>query len=132
MTRAGNVSMLTALVLVAVVQPARAQTRGESPRCDFSDVPGAVWWGTESRLPLERFVAYTAPVFWHSPDEPELEGKSGAEITVPEALPLESADGPVVYYQLKEIQTAKGTARGVFARDSASPGQSIVDLTNGG
>lgn len=132
MTRAGNVSMLAALALAAVAQPASAQTRGESPRCDFSDVPGAVWWGTESQLPLERFVAYTAPVFWHSPDEPELEGKSGAEITVPEALPMESADGPVVYYQLKEIQTGRASLGTVWTPDPVSPGESIIDLSGGG
>ncbi len=132
MKRAGMVPVLAVVALLAGVRPAEAQTRGESPRCDFSDVPGAVWWGTESQLPLERLVAYSAPVFWHSPDEPELEGRSGADVSVPEALPLETADGPVVYYQLKEIQTAEGTAGSVYTRDAANPGRSIVDLTNGG
>ena len=132
MTRAGMVPLLAALALVAGERPADAQTPGESPRCDFSDVPGAVWWGTESRLPLERLVAYAAPVFWHSPDEPELEGKSGAEITVPEALPMETADGPVVYYQLKEIQIGGEFLGTVWTPDPVDRGESIVDLTGGG
>jgi hypothetical protein len=132
MIRSGAVPILVSLALVVAPIPARAQSGGESPRCDFSDMAGAVWWGTESRLPLDRLAAYAAPVFWHSPDEPELEGMSGADVPVPEVLPLETADGPVVYYQLKEIQTAVGTTGSVFARNSADVGKSVLDLTNGG
>ena len=95
--------MATAAVLLSTV-PATAQETPPPGSCDFSDLPGIVWWGTEPQMPIERFVSYLAPVFWHSPDEPELEGLSGADVPVPEVMPLEAADGPVVYYQLKEIQ----------------------------
>ncbi len=128
-----GISILTVLTLLAAaVAPAPAQTAGESPRCDFSDVPGAVWWGTENRMPLDRLAAYAAPVFWHSPDEPELEGMSGADVPVPEVLPLENADGPVVYYQLKEIQTGTERTGTVWTLDPENRGRSIVDLSGGG
>jgi hypothetical protein len=132
MSRNIGLPIVTAMAISCAAVPVHAQTSGESPRCDFSDVPGAVWWGTESRMPLSRFAAYAAPVFWHSPDEPELEGKSGADVPVPEVLPLETADGPVVYYQLKEIQTGAASLGTVWTRDIANPGESILDLSGGG
>ncbi|MCL7964585.1 MAG: hypothetical protein M8858_04115 [marine benthic group bacterium] len=132
MKRTSSVSILAATVALVAAAPVRAQTPGENLRCDFSDLPGAIWWGTESRMPIERLAAYAAPVFWHSPDEPELEGKSGADVPVPEVLPLETADGPVVYYQLKEIQTGGASLGTVWTRDTEDPGKSIIDLSGGG
>jgi hypothetical protein len=120
--------VMVAATTVAWPLPASGQTTADRA-CDFSDVPGIVWWGPESRMPLERLAAYAAPVFWHSPDEPELEGRSGAEVAVPEALPLESADGPVVYYQLKEVQAWPGAAETVLRRVPSMPGASELDLS---
>ena len=51
--------------------------------CDFSDVAGAVWWGTETEMTMERFVSYIAPVYWLSPDEPLLARTEGADIRIP-------------------------------------------------
>jgi len=97
--------------------------------CDFSDVPGVVWWGTEREMTLDRLAAYAAPVFWHSPDEPEMEGLSGADLMVPEAFPFQEAESPVVYYQLKEVQTRPETGATVMSRDEAQRGGSLIDMT---
>lgn len=82
--------------------------------CDFSQVRGAVWWGTETKIPIDRFVAYMAPVLWFSSDEPSLLGARGPAIRIPEALPHEAKpDRPVLYYQLNtvfRIPDAKGAA----------------------
>ena len=51
-------------------------------RCDFSKVPGVVWWGTDTRMTVPRFVSYMAPIFWFSPDEPSLAGASGPNIRI--------------------------------------------------
>ena len=96
--------------------------------CDFSDVPGIVWWGPDSEMTLDRLAAYTAPVFWHSPDEPEMEGLSGADLMVPEAFPFQEAESPVVYYQFKEVQTRPETGATVLSRDAALRGGSILNM----
>ena len=94
-------------------------------RCDFSEVPGAVWWGPEGRMTIGRLAAYVAPVYWFSPDEPLLGGAEGRAIRLPEALPFETdPDAPVVYYQIEEIV---GDKRG-YIRDSVNPDSSIIDL----
>ena len=49
----------------------------EAQSCDFSKVSGVVWWGTETRMPVPRFVAYMAPILWFSTDEPSLLETSG-------------------------------------------------------
>ncbi len=120
-------------MVVFVALPAPAQEVPPPSSCDWSDLPGVVWWGTERYMPLERFVSYMAPVFWHSPDEPEMDGLSGADLMVPEALPFEEADGPVVYYQLKEIGSRPGTTRStVYAEDEADRERSLIDLDAAG
>jgi hypothetical protein len=128
-----------ALLVFAAALPAQ-QATGDAAACDFSGSPGVVWWGTDRTMTLQRFVSYLAPVFWHSPDEPLMHGLSGDALTVPEPMPFQRAEGPVVYYQLKELVTATGGqasqvatgGRGgrVFSRDSADIGRSIVDLGN--
>ena len=119
--------MGTAAVLLSA-STATAQDTPAPGSCDFSDLPGIVWWGTEPQMPIERFVSYLAPVFWHSPDEPEMEGRSGVDIMVPEALPFQEAEGPVVYYQLKEIQARPDGAATAYVQDDQARGESLIDL----
>jgi hypothetical protein len=105
----------------------RAQTAGG--QCDFSDVPGVVWWGTRSQLTLSELASYIAPVYWFSPDEPLLEGNQGTDIRIPEAMPFEtSPDAPVVYYQVEEIVGLEGG----LTRDSTDIENSIIDLERTG
>ncbi len=63
-----------------------------------------IWEGTDSIMSMSDFAAYGAPVFWFSPDEPELETKSGKKITIPSYFPFDAkTDSPVVYYQFRQI-----------------------------
>jgi hypothetical protein len=109
-----------------------AATDAAAQRCDFSNVPGVVWWGTESRMTVARFASYMAPILWYSPDEPNLNEKSGPDIRVPEPLPSESAGTvrPVLYYQLNRALRSPGSNADVIARVEGHPDQSTLDLSH--
>jgi hypothetical protein len=113
------------LLLGCVAKSAGAQ------RCDFSKVPGVVWWGPDSKMPVSRFAAYMAPIFWFSPDEPNLKGASGPDIRVPEPFPSESLPPPgrpVMYYQLDRVLTRPGSKGEPVERVADHPDQSTLDL----
>ncbi len=98
-------------------------------QCNFSNLPGIVWWGTETEMTVERLASLAAPIFWFSPDEPLLRGTEGREIMMPEHLPFEdSASAPVVYFQLDEIVTLKGV-EGELTANSEDRGQSLLDIS---
>ncbi|MFV1987485.1 MAG: hypothetical protein ACC682_09385, partial [Gemmatimonadota bacterium] len=108
-------------------------------QCDFSDVPGAVWWGTRSQMTAREFASYIAPVYWFSPDEPLLAeatatGRrrlltSGADISIPEAMPFEESTGrPVVYYQVEELVEIAGVEIDGWVEDEADINESIIDF----
>ena len=119
--------LLVFLAFAAIPRAADAQ------RCDFSKVPGVVWWGPESRMEVARFAAYMAPILWFSPDEPNLNGTSGADIRVPEALPGDSIPPrPVLYYQLDRLLDRPGAKGQAIARVAGSPERSSLDLTKVG
>jgi len=124
--------LVAGLVAALDAGPAIAQQGSPDPACDFSDGPGAIWWGTGSEMTLDRLAAYAAPVFWHSPDEPLMNGLAGADLTVPQPMPFEEADGPVVYYQLKELVARADEPGPVFRPDSADRGASVIDLASAG
>jgi len=93
-------------------------------QCNYSDIPGIVWWGTDTEMTVQRIASLAAPIYWFSPDEPLLR--------VPTHLPFEdSASAPVVYYQLDEIVTLKDSV-GEFTLDPDDKGQSIVSFRNTG
>ncbi len=112
----------------AFAAEAPAQDAPPPGSCDWSDQPGIVWWGAERYMTLQDLASYAAPVFWHSPDEPELEGRHGPDIMVPEAFPFQEASSPVVYYQLKEITSLPGDGAPAYAEDASDRGQSLIDL----
>ena len=94
--------------------------------CNFSNMPGVVWWGTETEMTVERIASLAAPIYWFSPDEPLLRGTEGRDIMMPEHLPFEdSASSPVVYYQLDEIVTQEDSV-GEFILDPDDKGKSVV------
>ncbi len=105
-------------------------------RCDFSDLPGVVWWGTQRQMTLEQIASYMAPVYWFSPDEPLLQRTEGEDIRIPEVFPFETApDRPVVYYLFDDQVTVREGVAGyaedevpTLVRDSANPGNALVDL----
>lgn len=93
-------------------------------QCNYSNIPGIVWWGTDTEMTLQRIASLAAPIYWFSPDEPLLR--------VPAQLPFEdSASIPVVYYQLDEIVTLKDSV-GEFTLNPDDKGQSIVSFRNTG
>jgi len=97
-------------------------------QCNYSNIPGIVWWGTDSRMTVQRIAELAAPIYWFSPDEPLLRGASGKDIMMPSNLPFEdSASSPVVYYQLDEMVYLKG-GTGEFTLVSDDKAQSVVDF----
>jgi len=123
-------SMIVATALAtATAGPAAAQ----SIACDFSMVPGAVWWGTDASMPFSRVVAYVAPILWYSADEPSLNGASGAAITIPEVMGNDSAaHGPVMYYLVSEVLTRPGAQGSAVTRTGSDQGAYTVNLSTVG
>ncbi len=102
----------------------------EGEACDYAGLPGFVWSGTESRHTVEEIVSYIAPVYWFSPDEPLLQGKKGAAIRMPEALPWEAKpDSPVVYYQVEEMIALAGASDRAYVPDTTDKANSMIDLS---
>jgi len=105
--------------------------RAQKPVCDFSGVPGAVWWGSDRQMTLERFAAYVAPVYWFSPDEPSLQGRHGADIRLPEIIPGEPfVDRPVVYYQFDEILSRSDGDGPAYLPGASGHADASLDLNN--
>jgi hypothetical protein len=120
--------MLVALAFGLVAAPA-LQAQTGSGQCDFSDIPGVVWWGTQSRMTMGQLAAYLAPVYWFSPDEPLLNGKEGVDVRLPETLPFETApDAPVVYYQFEELVAQAGVDEPAIVRDPTDKNNSVIDF----
>jgi hypothetical protein len=103
---------------------AAAQTRNG---CVLDTIPGVVWHGRESRIPLARLAPYLAPVFWFSPDEPSLNGTEGKEIRVPEPFPADApANAPVVYWQFNLVLSRPG--EDTLPVDRSNPSNPVLDL----
>jgi hypothetical protein len=122
-----------ALILSVAGAAVAQQPQATTSRCDYSDVPGVVWWGTEPRMEIERFAAYAAPVYWFSPDEPLLSRAEGVDVRIPHPLPFEDdPDRPIIYYQIEEIVTAPGLDQTIdvpgFVLNTEDKGRSIIDL----
>ena len=99
--------------------------------CDYTHLPGAVWWGTERRMTLTQLAQYAAPIYWLSPDEPTMDDRQGLAIRVPAALPFEEQpDAPVVYYQYNNIGVRIDADGPGFIPDSTDWGESQLDLRN--
>jgi hypothetical protein len=62
-----------------------AQQAASDVDCNFSDVPGVVWWGPRHQMTLDELVSYIAPVYWFSPDEQLLYGPRGARTRTPQS-----------------------------------------------
>ncbi len=89
-----------------------------------------IWYGTEEQMSFIDLASYCAPVFWFSPDEPELLNKSGKEITIPSEFPFEKkSDTPVVYYQISEILLNDFATGKPVKKDYTNNNKSIIDLS---
>jgi hypothetical protein len=93
-------------------------------------MPGAVWWGEDRFMTAKRLVSYAAPIVWFSPDEPSLKGAEGAEIRHPEAFVFDrAADGPVLYYQIVDVQVRESSLESeAFRADAEDMDASRLDL----
>jgi hypothetical protein len=134
--------LLTALATVASTLPVHAQlpmlvpplpapalTEPAAASCDFRDVPGVVWWGTDRHITIQRLAEYAAPIYWFSPDEPTLNDSSGKGIRVPAALPFEpQPDNPVVYYQYNEIGVRQGADGPGYTAGLSGRADAVLDL----
>ncbi|KPJ89785.1 MAG: hypothetical protein AMS18_12145, partial [Gemmatimonas sp. SG8_17] len=115
---------ITTVAAEATVFPSQAT-------CDYSRLPGAVWWGTKQRMTLNEFASYTAPIYWFSPDEPTMDDLEGKDLRIPQALPFESQpDSPVVYYQYNNIGRRTDEEGPAFIPDSTNMANSIIELQN--
>ena len=116
---------LTVSVVLAADESTTAKT-GENQDLQFI----VFWEGTKSLMYLDELAAYCAPVFWFSPDEPELKTKQGLDIRIPAAFPFEEqVNAPVVYYQVREILVPGDADSGAFKQNPDNLNKSIVDLS---
>ncbi len=95
------------------------------------DVPetGVIWEGTDPNMAFAQLAAYCGPILSFSPDEPLLEGKKGAEISIPQPFLFGSpSDTPVVYFRFKTILLKDGFPEGGYQENHESPGQSVLHL----
>ncbi len=92
-----------------IIQQARLGA-DSAAACDYSSMPGVVYYGSQRYMTFEQLVSYVAPVYWFSPDEPLLGRTRGADIRMPEALPFEdkALDNPVVYYSSRRLSLVPG------------------------
>ena len=83
------------LVLMILMPFYRLQAAGDEKKIDEGmDLSFIIYWeGTNPKMTLAQVAAYCAPIFWYSPDEPELNGKSGKDIRIPAAFPFEEIGG---------------------------------------
>jgi hypothetical protein len=120
---------LMAVVVSSLIPLAAAAQSGQ--RCDFSEVPGVVWWGTESQMTLARLAAYMAPILWFSPDEPSLLRAEGPDIRTPEPFAGQPVpDSPVLYYQMDRLLARAEATGPAFQRNATDPDNSIIHLDN--
>jgi hypothetical protein len=127
------VAMAFLALALALAPRAAAQDSAAVPgsTCNIDRVPGMVWRGRSRRMPLDRFAAYLAPVFWFSPDEPSLDRKRGAAIRIPETFAAEGdADRPVVYYQFTKVLVRGDDGAPVL--DRSDPAGLVIDLDRAG
>jgi hypothetical protein len=132
-----SIVLTAGFVLLAHTSLAEAQAQAQDePRystggaCDFSSIPGVVWFGTDRHMSMDRLASYVAPVYWFSPDEPLLNQAERDEIRIPEALPFEDApDRPVAYYQFDHLLVRKGFEEEAYVA-AANKANSRIDFEN--
>ncbi|MFZ1322651.1 MAG: hypothetical protein WAT71_13925 [Ignavibacteria bacterium] len=89
-----------------------------------------IWEGTNTKMTFLEFASYCAPIFWFSPDEPELHLASGKNIKIPTYFPFEKpCDSPVVYYQIRDIYPRNDYEGKVFRKDYTDLNNSILDIS---
>ncbi|VAX18808.1 hypothetical protein MNBD_IGNAVI01-1150 [hydrothermal vent metagenome] len=89
------------------------------------------WEGTNPQMTLHQLASYCAPIFWFSPDEPELRNKKGKDIQIPAAFPFQGdSQTPVVYYQVTEILSIGTSSEESVLIPNENKDETIIDLRN--
>ena len=89
----------------------------------------AFWDGTDPQMTLHQLASYCAPIFWFSPDEPELNNKQGKSINIPASFPFQGdSNVPVVYYQVREILSSEETSEKSVMLSDENKDKTIIDL----
>lgn len=122
---------LPAIIIIFLTIIITDWTFADNPEPIIDDLePLMIWKGTDSLMKVSDLVAYCAPIFWYSSDEPELQRKSGKDIKIPAAFPFDTkSDSPVVYYQITNIITKKNAVKKVLKKDYFDFGNSVIDLS---
>lgn len=119
--------LLGTLILLAIIPYISYAQKKDSVKIDNAFI---IWSGEKSKMTFGEFAAYCAPVFWFSPDEPELKNKSGKDINIPAYFPFQTpASSPVVYYQIREILKNKDETGDAVTKDKTDKNNSIIDLS---
>jgi hypothetical protein len=129
-------TLITLVASLAALLPAPAAAQNPNrtrpaDACDFSQVPGVIWWGTERFMSMERLAGYAAPILWYSPDEPSLEEASGAAIRIPEVMEGggPAADRPVMYFQVEKLLTRGAGGDVVDRTPPGGPAAAVFDVS---
>lgn len=121
---------LLAVITIFTSQSVHSQDSLGYTRSQMRQNAFVFWKGTKTIFTFEELASYCAPVFWYSPDEPELRLLSGKNIRIPTYFEFETpVDSPVVYYQIRKIikkDNAKGT---VFKKDYSDLNKSTIDIS---
>jgi len=107
----------------------RIEQLNKLPCCDFSEVPGVIWWGNDPKISLHDLARYCAPILWFSPDEPLLNDAEGVDIRIPEPFPFEGpSEGPVVYYRFRTILQRPDGRGPAYTPLSDDRGDNLIEL----
>ncbi len=89
-----------------------------------------LWSGDKNIMTYQEIASYCAPVFWFSPDEPELKNKEGKNINIPTYFPFQvHSENPVVYYQIRKILKNKDVKGDAVKKDKLNIGNSTIDIS---
>ena len=124
-----NILLLVVIILSSAGNLFSQDSVGYS-RSQMRENAFVIWKGTKTIFTFEELASYCAPIFWYSPDEPELRLTSGKNIRIPTYFNFETpSDSPVVYYQIRKIikkNNAKGT---IVKKDYSDLNKSIIDIS---
>lgn len=117
------------LILFAVISGSCKEAYSQSKNTERKKRTFRIWQGTDPQMKISDLAAYCAPIFWFSPDEPELRNKTGKDIRIPAPFPFEKkCDSPVVYYQITDLLTVDNPKATPFLKDYTNFGNSILNL----
>jgi hypothetical protein len=131
----GSIQKFVLWCLVALVSggfgTSLAQPDTQACDCDFSSIPGVIWWGSPKNMTVAELAAYAAPIFWFSPDEPSLKNSRGLQLVVPQPFPFEASSNPVVYFQLTEVVDKTDSDNPVYREVGTNRADAVINTEDG-